>query len=181
MTRDEIIARFNPSADPNFTPEELEVLRKLTDEDIEALAAAYPNQPARKSYLRLYDTNIKQENKQIFSPSTWQNIRNLRKYSNIKNLIPWDFMTTQATKRLAARPPQRTVPAAKRVVIDMSAQEAADELARSIKQKQPKKDDPKAVKKTVEAIKSVQKNNPPKPAKKAAQNIPADQDFTDPA
>lgn len=170
MTRDEIIARFAPTADPNFSPEELEVLHKLNDEEINALAEAYPNQPTRKSYVRLFDTNVKAD-KQIFQPTTWQNLRNLRKFSNQKHLIPWDFVTTVQARRIAARPVNTPKAQPKRVVVDMSAQEAAEELRKSLKPKE-KKEEPKNIKKTVEQIKPVKKEAP-----KPAKNIPADQEF----
>jgi len=133
MTNEQLIAKFNPTNGANLTPEDFEIMRALTDEQIDALANAYPNQPNRKAYLRLYDKNVA-ANKQLFNLSTWQNLRNLRKFNAKKNLVPYDFFNvrTMATQPVKAT---GTIPGAKspkKVVVDMSAKEAAEELTKNV-------------------------------------------------
>jgi hypothetical protein len=131
MTNEQLIAKFNPANGSNLTAEDLETLRGLTDQQIDVLADAYPNKPTRRSYLRLYDTTLP-ANKQLFQLSTWQNLRNVRKFSNKKNLIAYDFHTTaqslnqQARQQMAQRP--GAAKPGPKVVVDLTAQEAADEL-----------------------------------------------------
>lgn len=173
MTDKQIVERFNPNNTALLNPEELEVMRNLTDDQIHKLAEAYPNTPNRRAYIKLYDKNIKEIHKQMFQLSTWQNLRNLRKYSNRKNLIAWDFKGfPQPVQRAVA--PQRA--AGQKIIVDMSAQEAAAELRESIKRNvakiEPVKDAKKAEKaKATEKLKSAVKS----PVKN--KTVPADQQF----
>jgi hypothetical protein len=176
MTNEQLIEKFNPQNGANLTAEDLEVLHSLTDEQIDVLAKAYPNQPNRRAYLRLYDKNAA-PNKQLYNLSTWQNIRNLRKFNAKKNLIPWDFFNVTAAAAAVTKNTQ-TIPGAKsprKVVVDMTAKEAAAELANQtavpIKPVKPaaKKATAKTAAPTVET-----------PANVTAEGgAPADQDFTD--
>lgn len=133
MTNEQLIAKFNPANGANVSGEDLEILHALTDEQIDILADAYPNTPAKRSYLRLYDKNLKPD-KQLYQLSTWQNLRNVRKFSNKKNLIAWDF---NATAKNAVAPVKNLVAKAsasspKKVVVDLTAKEAAEELKKSV-------------------------------------------------
>lgn len=131
MTDEQLIAKFNPANGSNLSAEDLELLHNLTDKQIDVLADAYPNTPNRRAYLRIYDKNLP-ANKQLYQLSTWQNIRNVRKFSAKKNLIPWDFFTTaqNLTAQLRAQKPTAKAGAVspKKVVVDLTAKEAADEL-----------------------------------------------------
>src|SRR5688572_7240405 len=100
MTNEELIAKFNPANAATLTAEDLLIMRNLTDEQIAVLAEAYPNQPMRRAYLRLYDSRVA-ENKQIFPTSTWQNLRNARKFSNLKYLQPYDFIVIKGGNKPA--------------------------------------------------------------------------------
>lgn len=134
MTNEQLIAKFNPANGPNLNAEDLEVMRKLTDAELEVLAEAYPNQPMRRAYLRLYDTRVA-ENKQLFQPSTWQNLRNVRKFSNFKHLVPYDFIALGKANTPAKIVPMQTgknTTSPKKTVVDLSAKDAAAELAKSI-------------------------------------------------
>ena len=134
MTNEQLILKFNPANASELKPEDLLEMRALTDEQISVLGDAYPNLPARKSYLRLYDTKLP-EHKQLFQLSTWQNLRNVRKFSGKKNLVAYDFY--QPGARAAARQPKPATPKAQKVVVDMTAQEAAEELRKSLKNTPP--------------------------------------------
>lgn len=185
MTNEQLIAKFNPANGANMTAEDLELLRALTDEQIDVLANAYPNTPTRRSYLRLYDKNLAPD-KQLYQMSTWQNLRNVRKFSNRKSLIAYDFFTTTAKFTQQVRAQQKAgnkTAAPQKVVVDMSAKEAAEELKNLVDKKGP------AEKKTAEPktpkAPAANKNTAGK-AQKAADlksvdksAIPADQDFTD--
>lgn len=129
MTNEQLIEKFNPANLKNLTAEDLETMHGLTNDQLDVLANAYPNQPNRKAYIRLYDKNVP-ANKQLYNLSTWQNLRNLRKYNAKSNLIAWDFFSPSAP----AAPVKNTgaIPGAKnpkKVTVDMTAKEAAAELA----------------------------------------------------
>src|SRR5688572_936393 len=136
MDKQQLIAKFNPANAANLTAADMETMRGLSDYDIAILAEAYPNQPTRRSYLRLYNTALA-ENKQLYPLSTWQNLRNARKFSNMKNLVPFDFITSPASvskkKTGAGTLAGKTTPVTKKVVVDLSAKEAAAELTAKLK------------------------------------------------
>jgi hypothetical protein len=133
MTNEQLIQKFNPLNAANLTPEDLEVMHGLTDQQIDVLANAYPNQPQRRSYIRYYDKNIPAA-KQVFNLGTWQNLRNLRKFNNMKNLIPWDFFSPAGVARqpIKATAPAPGAKSPKKVVVDMTAKEAAAELGKNV-------------------------------------------------
>lgn len=143
MTNEQLIEKFNPANGPLLTAEDLVMMRELTDEQINVLAEAYPNQPTRRSYLRLYDKQLP-EDKQLYQLSTWQNLRNVRKFSAKKNLVAYDFFKVgsmpAAVKKTAV--PAKSSP--KKVVVDLSAQEAAAELKKNLVDKPAKTSPAKA-------------------------------------
>lgn len=132
MTNEQLIAKFNPASGTPLSPEDLETLHGLTDAQIDVLADAYPNQPTRRAYLRLYDKNLTLE-KQLYQLSTWQNLRNVRKFSNRKNLIAWDFYNTSTKFAEQQKRPVtgKATSSPKKVVVDLTAKEAADELTKT--------------------------------------------------
>jgi len=141
MTTEQLLAKFNPANAGNLTAQDITEMRNLTDQQIDALANAYPNQANRRPYLRLYDTS-KAENKQLFNLSTWQNLRNVRKFSNMKNLVPYDFIATPAAFAQQQKANSQKVGAKvtsnpRKVVVDLSAKEAAAELTAAIGTKTP--------------------------------------------
>lgn len=183
MTDQELIKRFNPTNTQPLNPEETEVMRNLTDEQITKLAEAYPNQPTRKTYLILYDKNMKPD-RQLRQLSTWQNLRNVRKYSNLKNLIAWEFKGASPLPQNRTQPGK---PTAQKVIVDMSAQEAAAELKTKIKKdveiaekeiKSPVKEKivPKADK-IKSAIKAAKKTEVKQNPLDKVVNVPDDQNF----
>lgn len=133
MTNEQLIQKFNPLNAPNLNAEDLETMHNLTDDQIDVLANAYPNQPQRRSYIRYYDKNVPLA-KQVYNLGTWQNLRNLRKFNNMKNLIPWDFFSPAGVARqpIKATAPAPGAKSPKKVVVDMSAKEAADELTKNV-------------------------------------------------
>lgn len=133
MTNEQLIEKFNPANGKNLSAEDLLAMQTLTDEQITILAKAYPNQPSRRSYIRLYDKTIP-ANKQLYQLSTWQNLNNLRKYSNKKNLVAYDFLVISAK---VVRPVAGKVAPVKRVVVDLTAQEAAAELTAHLMKTKP--------------------------------------------
>lgn len=181
MTNEQLIEKFNPANGANLSAEDLAIMKSLTDEQIGILAKAYPNTPGRRSYIRLYDTAIKPE-KQIFQLSTWQNLNNLRKFSNKKNLVPYDYQTPGAKVNQLKPMAGKKIVAPKRVVVDLTAQEAANELTAAIqKQKAAKADKPAETKESFKE--KMDKAKAVKAAAKAAEKtpdktaIPADQEF----
>lgn len=182
MTNEQLIEKFNPTKGANLTAEDLETLRSLTDAQIDVLADAYPNQPTRRSYLRLYNKSLA-ENKQLFQLSTWQNLRNVRKYSNQKNLIPWDFLVMSGKNIQASKPAATNKQSPKKVVVDLSAKEAAAELSKNLVDKsgnaaektataKPAKATPAAKRDKLKGIKSKQESGVDN------SNLPADQQFS---
>lgn len=136
MTEQELIAKYNPLNAKNLSEEDLHNMRTLTNDQLDALAKAYPNTPNRKPYLILYD-NSKAANKQVFNLSTWQNLRNVRKFASQNQLAPYTFrdlfeqnFNGQAQRdRRAFQNPSGT---GKKVVVDLGAQEAASELKKGL-------------------------------------------------
>jgi hypothetical protein len=180
MTNEQLIEKFNPAHGSNMTAEDLETLRGLSDAQIDVLADAYPNKPTRRVYLRLFDTTLP-ANKQLFQLSTWQNLRNLRKFSNKKNLRPYDFLASatslnQQRQATAARPTGSSP--VKKQVVDLTAKEAADELKNAVAKQ--KAQSPAA---EPEKVKVAATKPPVKPAagkgKTAPGGAPADQEFID--
>ncbi len=132
MTNEELIAKYGPSNARNLSEEDLAEMRNLTTDQIEALAKAHPNGARHRAYLVLYDLNVAPE-KQMHNLSTWQNLFNVRKYSNMKNLVPYTFRELFSKPSVSRGTPVanrsgglKTVTARK--VIDLSAGEAAKEL-----------------------------------------------------
>lgn len=194
MTNEQLIEKFNPLNAANVSAEELEIMHNLTDEQIDVLANAYPNQPQRRAYIRLYDKNVP-ANKQVFNLSTWQNLRNLRKFNNRKNLIAWDFFSVAGANR---HPVKATTPIAgkqspRKVVVDLSAKEAAAELAANVNKTgaDGKPEEKKPAAKVVKAATGNGKGADKSASTAAAPNVdnpgatpsaagtPADQEFTD--
>lgn len=193
LTNEELVQKFNPANAANITAEDVEIMHNLTTEQLDVLAAAYPNQPNRKPYIRLYDKNLK-ENKQLYQLSTWQNLRNLRKFSNKTNLIPWEFFAVNAGAMVKPIAKGAQVPAgakqpARKVVVDLTAKEAAAELSKNVENQKSEKPKPETTKpaKAATTAKPTGKagnkkaeapvvENPP--AEQAGGEIPADQQFT---
>lgn len=123
MTNDELIQKFNPANAANLTQEDIALMRTLSDDQIGVLAKAYPNDPMGRPYLLLYDTTLG-EKKQIYQPSTWQNLNNVRRYSNQKKFMPFTFRSLFIVPKKAPslRVPSRPVPGQ---VVDLSARDAA--------------------------------------------------------
>lgn len=178
MTNEQLIEKFNPANSGALAAEDLELLRGLSDAQIDVLADAYPNKPTRRAYLRLYDTSL-QPNKQLYQLSTWQNLRNVRKFSNKKNLIPYDFSATPASltrQQMAAKPAQQKGNV-KQVLVDLSATEAAAELTKTLTAKGNITSKPPAPKNETPKTNKTSKAENAKVEKPAAENtnIPEDQ------
>lgn len=199
MTKDELVAKFDPANANNLSESDLEQMRALTDDEIDHLAKAYPNQAQRKAYLITYDKNLDAK-KQLYHLSTWQNLRNVRKFANRKNLIPWTFRSLfmgQGRPQTSTPQGRNTAPARKET-IDLSAEAAAKELTEAIGKRPVTSDTakkvtvpvtaavkPAAEKKTAAPAKSVKMPAAKKAAEKAAPVNKAeagkggDTDFTD--
>jgi hypothetical protein len=204
MTKEQIIAKYNPVNAHNLTESDLSEMRNLTDEQIKTLAEAYPNNANRKPYLILYDTKLA-ENKQLYNLSTWQNLYNVRKFSNMRNLQPFTFKelfqvsrpSRSATVSKRAGSTLAKVPTSARKVVDLSAGEAAAELKQNLPARstmvaktapEPENDKPGTqITKTTAGQKTGNKRTATKvkavPASAAtnSENAPADQQFSDPS
>lgn len=134
MTKEQLIAKYNPANARNLSQADLDAMREFSTEQLKELAEAYPNNANRKPYLILHDNNVK-EGKQLYPLSTWQNLYNVRKFSGMKNLVAHTFKelftVARPQNRIAANragssagKPTTTA----RKVVDLSAGEAADEL-----------------------------------------------------
>jgi hypothetical protein len=135
MTNEELIAKFNPANAQNLTEGDLDLMRQLDDAQLDLLAKRFPNEPNGRGYLILYDTTLDAK-KQLYSISTWQNLRNVRKYSNMKKLIPYTFkvLFMQQAKAPTTKPLRVTQrPSSKPETVDLSAKEAARMLREHLK------------------------------------------------
>lgn len=173
MTDQQILTRFNPQNRTPLSPEELEVFRNLSDDQIDKLAREYPNQPSSRSYLILYDDHVP-ANKQMFQLSTWQNLRNIRKFSNKKNFRPWEFKGVNPPANLRGAVQPRT----QHVVVDMSAQEAAAKLKEAVKKGEKTEKSPLKIEPKKEIHSELKKAvGRPKKEVKSAVKTPDDQNF----
>jgi hypothetical protein len=188
MNNQELVTKFNPANAANLTPEDLAILRDLNDAQITVLAQAYPNQPTRRAYLILYDQNLPL-NKQFYHLSTWQNLNNVRKFANRKNLIPWTFTALHSnTNKQAPTPSMTSKPAGPRVPVDLTANEAAAELEKSLQRKgsvtQPVINPPKGARagqssrKTINTTAAASGLDVHESPEDASDSVPDDQQFT---
>lgn len=84
----DFIQIYNPANARNLTPEQVEAMRDLTDDQIKQLAEAYPNQPTGNAYLMYY---IKGDgDKQRYPLGTWKNLANLRGLGK-KDIVPFGY------------------------------------------------------------------------------------------
>lgn len=86
----DIIDLYNPANAANLSIEEIEAMQHLSDAEIAALSAAYPNQPTRNAYLRYYIKNEKPE-QQRYPLGTWKNLHSLRKMGR-SEIVPFGFV-----------------------------------------------------------------------------------------
>lgn len=84
----DIIQTYNP-ANTSITPDELNAMKDLSDEQIAQLAKAYPNSPNGNAYLVYYNDKEEQK-KQLYPLGTWANLYALRKLG-IKYILPYSF------------------------------------------------------------------------------------------
>lgn len=184
MTTQEMVAKFNPANAQNLTAEDILDMQALNDAQIDALAAAYPNQPTRKPYLVLFDksTDVK---RQLYPLSTWQSLKNVRKFANKKNLVAYTFRELFNAKlpMTAGSPSRRAMMSpAKSVQSDLTAEQAAAELRLALSTKKADgepaaktagKAKEKAPAKTAAPAKNVKAaTTKVDPAKKVAVNAP---------
>lgn len=103
MNIEEILTAFNPENKEALNDEQKIKLGSLTDEELKALAKAFPNKPTNNTYLVLFDTKIDNK-KQLGIRSTWQNLYNLRVLSHQRQWIAYGFARdipkSQVTGRL---------------------------------------------------------------------------------
>lgn len=135
MTKQELIAKFNPANAQNLTEDDILAMRALTNEDLKVLAEAYPNAAQRKPYLVLHDANLPAA-KQLRNLSTWKNLYNVRAMSNQKNLSAYTFRELWEAERVRRNPrkmAQKAPQAARPVQVDLSADEAAALLRGAMK------------------------------------------------
>lgn len=120
----DIIEIYNPANASKLTEEQVQAMKDLTDEEITALAEAYPNQPTGNAYLRYYDKNEK-ESLQRYPLGTWKNLANLRKLGK-KELLPFGFLKSVQPIN-ANKNTKSLVPTTKRTV-DLGADEKIEGL-----------------------------------------------------
>jgi hypothetical protein len=86
----DIVKLYNPANAAALTPEQVEGLQKLTNEEIKELAKAYPNMTMQKAFLLIIDGS-KPANRQIPTLSTYENLYNLRVKNGLKNYVAYAF------------------------------------------------------------------------------------------
>lgn len=196
MTDQELIAKYNPANAYNVTEADIVAMRELTNEQLDVLAKAYPNKPGQRPYLVLNDANLA-ANKQLRNLSTWQNLRNVRKFAARKNLSAWTFRELHQATRAVPRqalPPSRNVASNLKPgrTVDLGAAEAAAMLKKALRPSgdaDSKPPPPPAPKAAANPSKDKLKSVPPKAAAKPAPKAAADkgaatdasEEFTDPS
>ncbi|MEJ7611359.1 MAG: hypothetical protein WKF88_09310 [Ferruginibacter sp.] len=117
MDHQEIIDLYNPANASKLTEEQREEMKNLTDEQIAALAEAYPNKPTGNAYLSYFDKSLKAGETQRYPLGTWQNLNNLRKLK--KDMVAFAF-TSYMPQRAAAAMQAPSVRAASSRTLDLS-------------------------------------------------------------
>lgn len=74
----DLIQLYNPQNARALSSKEIEAMQHFSNEQIEELAKAYPNQPRGNNYLVLINTQLP-ANEQVYQLSTWQNLAALRR------------------------------------------------------------------------------------------------------
>lgn len=97
------IADFNPANAKSLSKEQLAAMQTFSMEELKALAEAYPNKPTQPAYLILKDSKVKENTKQIYNRSTWQNLYALWKVGQ-KNYVAFSFISVFVTPTAAQAP-----------------------------------------------------------------------------
>jgi hypothetical protein len=138
MDNAELIALYNPANAHNLTAEQVKAMAEITNDQLDALAKAYPNSANQRPYLVLHDNNVREPNRQLYPLSTWQNLRNVRKMNGLNNLVPFTFRSlfSPSTAKTQQQLGGGRKVAANKETVDLTAKEAAEELRRTLKEKQ---------------------------------------------
>lgn len=86
---EQVVELLNPANAKTLPEQALALFEHLSDEQIAALAKAYPNGSQGNVYLILKDTKVGV--KQLFPRSTWENLYNLRVGAGMKNYVAMTF------------------------------------------------------------------------------------------
>ena len=114
---------YNPRNASKLTEEQIQAMQTLTDEQIKALAEAYPNQPTGNAYLQYLITSEPLD-KQRFPLGTWKNLHSLRKLGK-KEIVPFGFVARGSSQNRTAVVVKK--PAVKKTV-DLSKNEVIEGL-----------------------------------------------------
>jgi len=86
----DLVKTYNPANAASLTPEQLDGLQKLSNDQIRELASAYPNSMMQQAYLLIIDSQ-KPVTKQIPNLSTFENLWNLRTKNGQKQYVAFNF------------------------------------------------------------------------------------------
>lgn len=133
------IELYNPRNASKLTEEQIQAMQLLTDDQIKALAEAYPNQPTGNAYLKYFDKS-EPVDKQRFPLGTWRNLHSLRKLGKT-NLVAFAFIAKNAPVRSATA----VVPKPAKKVVDLSKNENLEGLKKTVDPNDAAKEDFKDV------------------------------------
>jgi hypothetical protein len=116
-----LIETYNPQNAKALDAQQIEAMQHFSNEQIEELAAAYPNQPRGNNYLVLINTTLP-ANKQVYQLSTWKNLASLRRL-NQKQFSAYSFKSVFDNNKTNLPKVGISLPAQ---VIDLSKQSMTD-------------------------------------------------------
>jgi hypothetical protein len=103
----DIVKLYNPANAASLTPEQIEGLQFLSDDELKQLALAFPNKVMITAYLLIIDKS-KPLNKQIPNLNTFEGLYNLRAKNGLKNYVAFNFKANYKPKTITPVKPRKT-------------------------------------------------------------------------
>lgn len=116
---EKFVEKFNPANAASISADDVAEISQINDEQLAELARVYPNKPTGNNYLVLRDTTEKDERKQTYPRSTYQNLFNLRKMGQKQ----WQIVGFAKTFK-PVQPPPTAAQAVPSKTVDLSEEEA---------------------------------------------------------
>src|SRR6185369_12205212 len=102
----DLVKLYNPASAASLTPDQLQALQTLTNDQIRELAQAYPNATMQQAYLLIIDSQ-KPISKQIPNLSTFESLWNLRTKNGQKQYVAFNFKANYKPTNIKVVTPKR--------------------------------------------------------------------------
>jgi hypothetical protein len=103
----DIVKLYNPANAASLTPEQIEGLKFLSDDELKQLAMAYPNKIMVTAYLLIIDKS-KPVEKQIPNLNTFEGLYSLRARNGLKNYVAFNFKANYKPRNISPVKPRKT-------------------------------------------------------------------------